>query len=377
MSGERSLASAGGRAASISPTTLNSLPSKPGKISPQDMTIAALPWRDRLRLAVPGPGLGFGRHMLDQLEHVVEAAQAVLVAAGEEAVLAEHRAAIGPQPGGPVAVQRIVPGLQLAGGAVDAVAALGLVERLHRRHVLVHGRRHLEPVLVEQVLAVHQDEDRDVVGNADQPVAYRSRCPAPEASEKSFQSKSGKRQIALAIVELARIDGVADEERRPGLVEVIEVVGAGLALGVGRDLLQDLLQRHDLDIDLDARVGGELFPGQLLGDDGGRRRLGDEADLRALVLAPDVAQPFGHVCRSDRFGRAPGSRKAPGKGRLPPSMVAAKLGQPDPGDAEAAQELALADAPFGKGPGAVRDVALAVVFPHCGAPSGLGGDSTF
>src|SRR3974390_2347081 len=56
---------------------------------------------DRLSLAIPGPGLCVRWHIFDQLEHVGEAAHAVLVAAGEEAVLAEHRAAIGPQPAGP------------------------------------------------------------------------------------------------------------------------------------------------------------------------------------------------------------------------------------------------------------------------------------
>src|SRR6185437_5832866 len=55
---------------------------------------------DRFALAVPGPGLRPGRHVLDEIEHVGEPAHAVSVAAGERAVAAEHRAAIGPQPAG-------------------------------------------------------------------------------------------------------------------------------------------------------------------------------------------------------------------------------------------------------------------------------------
>ena len=42
--GERSFFSLGGCAASIRPTTLLSLPSKPGKNSPQEISMAAVPW---------------------------------------------------------------------------------------------------------------------------------------------------------------------------------------------------------------------------------------------------------------------------------------------------------------------------------------------
>ena len=189
--------SLGGCAASIRPTTLLSLPSKPGKNSPQEISMPAVPWPHGLAFAVPGPGGGRRRHVLDQLEHVFEAARCRRRRRRRTSVLAEDRAALRPQPGGPVAVQRVVAGLELAGGAVDAVAALGRVDRLHRRHVLVHGRRDLDAVLVEQVLAVHQDEDRDVER------ACRSSCPSyiemPSTSglEKSSQSKSGHREVRL------------------------------------------------------------------------------------------------------------------------------------------------------------------------------------
>jgi hypothetical protein len=47
--------------------------------------------------------LAAGGICFDELEHVGEAAQPVLVAAGEKPSLSKHRAAIGPKPGSPVA----------------------------------------------------------------------------------------------------------------------------------------------------------------------------------------------------------------------------------------------------------------------------------
>ncbi len=263
---------------------------------------------------------------------------------------------------GPVAVQRIMPGLQLAGGAADAVAALRLVERLHGGHVLVHRRGHLQPVLLEQILAVHQDEDRDVEGDADQRVLV-GRDALHQGLGEVVPVEIRQRQIALAVVVLARIDRVAGEQRRPGLVHVVEVIGAQLALGVGRDLLQDLLERHDLDVDLDAGVGGELVLGQELGDHGGRGRLGDVADRRALVLAPDIAEPFRHVCRRTALRqrlRRGASRERP----VPAQHGRREAGEPDPGHAEATKELTLADAPRREGAGAVRNIVLAVAVFH-------------
>src|SRR5215218_10012974 len=72
---------------------------------------------DRLALAVPGPRLRSRWHVLDQLEHVLEAGDAISVAAREQLVLVEYRAAVRPEPSGPVAVERVVARLQLSGSA--------------------------------------------------------------------------------------------------------------------------------------------------------------------------------------------------------------------------------------------------------------------
>jgi hypothetical protein len=181
----------------------------------------------RLAFAVPGPGRGRRRHVLHQLQHVVEAPHAVRVVGAEVAVVAEDRAAVGPEPGRPVAVERVVARLELAGGAVDAVAALGLVEGPHHVHVLIHRGGHRETVLVEEVLAVHQYEDRDVEGHADQLVLVGG-----DALDKGLGEvvpvEIRQRDVVVVGIVLARIDGVVDEESGPGLVEVIEVIGAEL-----------------------------------------------------------------------------------------------------------------------------------------------------
>ncbi len=180
--------------------------------------------------------------------------------------------------------------LELARRAEDAVLALGLVQLLHHLHVLVHGGGDLEAVLVEQVLPVHRDEDRDVERHADHLVAVHADAVDQRLREVG-EVVAGHRQLGVLVL-LARVDAVVDEGGRPGLVEIVEIIGAELALHVERRLLQHLLERHDLDLDIDAGDRGELVLGDLVGDDRGRRGLGGVADRGALELGAHVLQPL-------------------------------------------------------------------------------------
>src|SRR3954467_9679631 len=85
------------------------------KLAPGD-TERGIALAQRLALAVPSPGLRRRRHMLDELEHVVEPGDALRIATGEGAVLAEDRTTLRPEPGGPVAVEGVVTRAELAGG---------------------------------------------------------------------------------------------------------------------------------------------------------------------------------------------------------------------------------------------------------------------
>ena len=95
------------------------------------------------------------------------------------------------------------------------------------------------------------------------------------------------------------------EGRHPGLVEIVEVIGAELALHVLRRLGENLLERHDLDFDFDAGRLGELVL-DLVEHDGRRRCFRGVADLGALERAADVLQPLGHL-----FGRPAPSARLP------------------------------------------------------------------
>ena len=251
-------------------------------------------------------------------------------------------------------------GFQLAGGAVDAVAALGLVERLHRRHVLGHGRRHLQAVLVEQVLAVHQDEDRDVERNPDQLVLV-GRDAVHQGLGEVVPVEIRQRQVLLAVVVLARIDGVGGEQRRPGLVEVVEIIRAGLVLDVHGRLLQHLLQRDDLDLHLDAGIGRELVLGQLAW----RRRWAASARTRSGSSCPCICSPPPGAISSSP-AEAPLSASAASPDRSGERRPAAakhrgrEAGEADTGGGQTAQKLALADAPLPESPGTVCNIGLAV-----------------
>ena len=236
-------------------------------------------------------------------------------------------------------------------------------------HVLGHRRRYFQAVLVEQVLAVHQDEDRDIERDSDELVLVR-RDPLQQGPGEVAPVEIGQRQIPLAVVGLARIDGVASEQRRPGLVQVVEIVRAGLVPHVDRRLLQHLLQRYDFDFHLDARIGRELVPGQQACNNGGRRRLGYEADLRALVFAPDLVEPFRHLWRGAAVGlrwRPDGSRKRPAAAK----HGGRKAGEADTGRGQAAQKRALADAPLPESLGTVRNMGLAVAVARTAAVTHL------
>ena len=74
-----------------------------------------------------------GRRVLQQLLIPLQAVDGLLVIAGELLVLAEDRAAMAPHRLGPVAFERVVAGLGLQAGAVDAVGLLGVGDLLHRR----------------------------------------------------------------------------------------------------------------------------------------------------------------------------------------------------------------------------------------------------
>ena len=206
-----------------------------------------------------------------------------------------------------------------------------VVERLHGRHVLGHRRRHLETVLVEQVLAVHQDEDRDVEGDADQLVLV-GRDALQQGLGEVVPVEIGQRQIALAVVVLARIDGVADEQRRPGLVQIVEIVGAGLVPGRRPSTFCSTCSSGTISISTSMPVWAvNSSLASRLGDDGGRRRLGDEADLRALVLASHIPEPFRHLRRGAAVGqrrRRRSSRKRP----VPAQHGGREAGEPDTGD---------------------------------------------
>ena len=120
-------------------------------------------------------------------------------------------------------------GLRLQAGAEDAVGLLGLGDRLHRRGELVVGRRHLDAVLLQQVLAVHQDEDRDVEGDAD-PLAVDQRQALDQRLGEVVPVEVRHRELGLVLGEFDRIDAIGREGRDPGLVEIVEVIGAELAL---------------------------------------------------------------------------------------------------------------------------------------------------
>ena len=91
-------------------------------------------------------------------------------------------------------------------------------------------------------------------------------------------------EVRLVLVVLDGVDGVLAEGRNPGLVEIVDVIGAELALHVLRRLGENLLERHDLDFDFDAGGLGELAL-ELVEDDGRRRCFGGVADLGALERA--------------------------------------------------------------------------------------------
>ena len=82
--------------------------------------------------------------------------------------------------------------------------------------------------------------------------------PSTSGLEKSSQSKLGIARFLVLVVIGARIGDVVGEGRHPGLVEIVDVVGAELALDVLGRLGEHLLERHDLDLDLDAGRLGEL-----------------------------------------------------------------------------------------------------------------------
>ena len=124
------------------------------------------------------------------------------------------------------------------------------------------------------------------------------------------------------------------EGRHPGLVEIVEVVGAELALHVLRRLGEHLLERHDLDLDLDAGRLGELVL--------------DLVERRSSAAWPPRCS--GSWCRHERACRLrsaiwsssvsgalaasvpKSSRPRNGRGRLP-SMPAAKAEKPTPASA--------------------------------------------
>ena len=114
----------------------------------------------------------------------------------------------------PVAFQRIVAEFRLQPGAKDTIGALGLGDRLHSVGEFRIGRRHLDPVLIQQVLAVHQDEDRDIEGYA-HPFAIDQRPAFNQRTAEVVEVEIRHREFRLVLVELDRIDAVLREGRDP------------------------------------------------------------------------------------------------------------------------------------------------------------------
>ena len=158
--------------------------------------------------------------------------------------------------------------------------------------------------------------------------------PSTSGLEKSSQSKPG---IASSLLDWYFSNGSTvswREGRHPGLVEIVEVVGAELALHVERGLLQHLLERDDLDLDLDAGERGELLLGDLVGHDRGRRRLRGEADRGALERAR--RRPSATPSRRPASAAAASSLPTlvrPPNGRPWPRKVEAKPEKPMPASA--------------------------------------------
>ena len=123
-------------------------------------------------------------------------------------------------------------------------------------------------------------------GNPDELVLV-GRDPLQQGPGEVAPVEIGQRQILLAVVGLARIDGVAGEQRRPGLVQIVEIIRAGLVPHVRRRLLQHLLQRHDFEVHLDARIGRELLPATA----GLRRRWAASARIRSGSSSPCICSP--------------------------------------------------------------------------------------
>ena len=240
--------------------------------------------------------------------------------------------------------------------------------------------RHLDAVLLEQVLAVHQDEDRDVEGNADH-LAVVHRDALDQRLGEVVPVEARHREIGLATCSTRSGSTVSlGEGRHPGLVEIVEVVGAELALHVLRRLGEHLLERHDLDLDFDAGRVGELVL-DLVDDDGRRRRFRGVADLGALELAADLLQPLLDVVRGlgggQRRCRYWSGRRTAGRW---PRKAAGEAREADAGQRHPAQELALGDPPLGEGARRVGDEGLPVVVlkahGRSSSVAGLGGRCT-
>ena len=268
----------------------------------------------------------------------------------------------------PIGFERIVAGLRLQAGAEDAVRLLGFGDRLHRGGEVVIGRRYRDAVLLDQVLAVHEDEDRDVEGDA-HPLAVDQRRAIDQRLGEVLPVEVRHRQLGIALVEFDGIDAVVREHRHPRLVEIVEIVAAEVALNVPRRLGEHLLERHDLDLDVDAgRIREFLL--DLIQHHGRRRCLGGVADGGALVLAANLLQPPGLVVGQpvgvSTFDEAMVADAPP---------VAAQHSEPegrepDAGQAHPAQELALGNAPIGIGVCRIDDECLPVVGleAHCLPP---------
>ena len=248
--------------------------------------------------------------------------------------------------------------LRLKAGAEDAIGLLGLGDRLHRRGEFIEIRRRRDLVLLEDILAVHGDEDRDIERDAG-PFAVVKGETLDQRLGEVVEVEARHREIGLVLVILDRIDRILREGRDPGLVEIIDVIGAELALDVLRRLGEHLLQRHDLDFDIDAGRVGKLTL-DLVEHDRRRCRFRGVAHLGALELAADIFQPLGRLFRRLRHRRIAAeitterprrAEEARGEGR-----------EADACHAGLAQEVALGDPPCGEVPRGIDDEGLLIVF---------------
>src|ERR1700722_13307608 len=102
-------------------------------------------------------------------------------------------------------------------------------------------------MLIEYISTIHQHEYRNIKRNTYKP-AFIKRELLNEWFGKVIPVEARHSEIWLLVVVSQRVNDVRLEGRHPGLVEIVEVIGAQLTLRILRGFGQYLLQRNDLDL---------------------------------------------------------------------------------------------------------------------------------